>query len=693
MPTQSQKNLKAMTINNILLAIYPLYLALIGGSIFVSYNFWQSYDSKITISKDSLIRGAQQYLYPEPAEQLTFMLAALLIPFLSILMGFLVVKYIKNLNFIVSSFWSATLSFLLMFIFLYPLNGSDFLMALNGNFGGVPVHVIRWWLLCCVLSIVAFRILSIRGAFSKTSPLIDGLNILVLVVVVLQCIAWRILWIEEVDLADSWWRHLDPIMFTLSQVAGGKITLIDFPSMYGLFPEFFRPIFAFFPISILVVTLTFGLLQIGSTIVLFYCLKSLVKVELIKYLSIGALIACTYGMPLFFSGIQDPYFQYWPIRFFWPCLSVLIFISFARKRTVLKSALVSIVGAVGTVWNLDSGAAIILAFGGYLFFQIIQVLTPYRRKTSPSYQGEHSLAWDLRKSLIATALHILITAAVFACSVYILKQLSDDDAVINYMWLVEAHKIFSTLGYYLLPLPQYFSSWMVVSAIYAISILWVTANYWIGIRSSRLDTILYLSFLGIALFVYYVGRSHILNLVHAFWPVLLILGIWCDLAFRSTKARRGQTGQYIIAVTILSVLMYLVGQLFLNLPQIFHKLSSKYSSISVVRNAIITSEIDFIKRFSDGHDECLILSKRQGIYQAEAKLVSSFKGPGVGELVLTSDEEALKALISSKKVSCIFLGHNTSEVLAAQGLIDVINSNYLFMETNESNTLSFFENK
>jgi hypothetical protein len=91
--------------------------------------------------------------------------------------------------------------------------------------------------------------------------------------------------------------------------------------------------------------------------------------------------------------------------------------------------------------------------------------------------------------------------------------------------------------------------------------------------------------------------------------------------------------------------------------------------------------------------KCLILSKRQGIYQAELKLASPFRGPGVGELVLQGDEDALKATIINKKIKCLFLGINESEVIAAQGVISTIVNNYVLVETNESKTLSFFKNK
>jgi hypothetical protein len=84
MPALRQKNLKAMTINNILLAIYPLYLVLLGGSILVFYNFWLNHIGEVKISKDILIRGQQEYVYPEAAEQFTFILAAIYTPLLAL---------------------------------------------------------------------------------------------------------------------------------------------------------------------------------------------------------------------------------------------------------------------------------------------------------------------------------------------------------------------------------------------------------------------------------------------------------------------------------------------------------------------------------------------------------------------------------------------------------------------------------
>ena len=74
----------------------------------------------------------------------------------------------------------------------------------------------------------------------------------------------------------------------------------------------------------------------------------------------------TFGTVLWFIGLDDPGFQYWPIRFFWPAFSVFVFYQYACRSKLGNAFWVSLTGSIGSIWNADTGLVIVVAFAGVL---------------------------------------------------------------------------------------------------------------------------------------------------------------------------------------------------------------------------------------------------------------------------------------------------------------------------------------
>lgn len=73
-------------------------------------------------------------------------------------------------------------------------------------------------------------------------------------------------------------------------------------------------------------------------------------------------------------------------------------------------------------------------------------------------------------------------------------------------------------------------------------------------------------------------------------------------------------------------------------------------------DSVIASEMSLIRQYSSNKTDCLILSKRQGIYSAELGLASPLKGPGLVETLLKEDQLAIISAVYEGLVGCVFLG-------------------------------------
>ena len=174
--------------------------------------------------------------------------------------------------------------------------------------------------------------------------------------------AWRIVSIYSITQSSKFFVHLDATIYPLSQVVQGKTILVDLPSQYGLFPEILAPIFRFTGLTILNFTLFMGLLQIISLLALFIVINKVIKNQLVVLLGVLSLVVITFGNFSYLSrvGNSDPYFQYWPIRFFWPAISVYYFYLFIQSKSLFKSIVVSTISAIAIIWNADTGLFIFI---------------------------------------------------------------------------------------------------------------------------------------------------------------------------------------------------------------------------------------------------------------------------------------------------------------------------------------------
>jgi hypothetical protein len=491
-----------------------------------------------------------------------------------------------------------------------------------------------------------------------------------------QILAFRLLGEASVDVSTIWWASVDSVIYSVSQITAGKTLLADMPSQYGLFAEFMAPIFRVIGLSVLKFTALCALLQVLSLGSVFYVAQRSVRDPAIKIAFGLALIMVTFETSLWLINIRQPYFQYWPIRFFWPALSVLAFYAYTRRPTLRRASVISLIGALGSLWNVDSGLMIELAFAVFLISKWAFLRLRFGHTTE--------------RARLGLTLTLLSQGAIFAFTVgaTFVYMAMKADGVMHWPWLYEYQKVFYGLGFMMLPLPTAPHPWMAVIAVYLMGICSALASWRRQALSRRADLLMFVSFLGIGLFVYYEGRSHVLNLISACWPALLLSALLADHLLRLVRSGLVPATNIAPAAAALSLILFCSIPLLDNLDRLWADSTAHYRTRNEPVDSTVSDELRFIRAHAERGESCVILSKRQGIYYAATGLVSPIVGPGYAELLTTRDKAALFEQLTSKQFACVFLGIGKDSALVLGTGFNSVLSGYSIISTSAKGTMT-----
>jgi hypothetical protein len=613
--------------------------ALVLRSVYVWFAAPATVDPLILIARHRL------NLNPKPVERFTFLVLMFVVPLATY--GSVLKLDRTRFNQISPSmrFASSALPILLSLAFFWPFVGLDFGRTLISGDSMSPENAV--WLLasCLIFSAVWFASISIRGRYQVGRNCTTSLAaVLFIATMLLQIGAWRVVGEASITVDAQWWNSADAVIYTVGQVVAGKTVLVDMPSQYGLFAEFVAPFFRVIGLSILSFTTLWAALQVLSLGAVFYVAQKHIREPALK-ITVGiALVMVTFETSLWFIGIPERYWQYWPIRFTWPALSVLAFHAYTRKKLLSRMFLISVIGAIGSIWNLDSGLVIELALSAFILgkFGFLRVARPIKSRR------------ERRELMIALLLHIAAFAvAVTAMSVYLTTK---SHHALNWAWLFEYQRTFYGAGFMMLPMPMKPSPWMAIIALYVLGIM-VAVYSWMATPKARVsDLVFYLSFLGLGLFVYYEGRSHILNLITVCWPAVVLAPILSDRVVRAYRAELLPRVQLLLPVITLALLLYCSIPVLRHAKDLWTESIANFQTRGLSSDALVAGELRFIRAHSTPGEECLILAKRQGLYSAATGLASPVQGPGYAELITTRDRDLLLTQMARLKAPCVFVG-------------------------------------
>lgn len=669
------------------IAIHELFILnlLLIASIIAINLLISHYIPVAKFSSDLLLPLFQgESLHPKPLERRIFLccsIAAFLFSF-----SFIKLKYINynQPSSIIQTFYSSLIPALVGIILVMSLLNSFMWERISWAIGARSSLTSFVYLIVMFISIIlfVFHLVKFDVYWQKIYIYINKIKWWLFIgISLLLLFAWRIVSIYSINQSSKFYVHLDATIYPLSQVVQGKTILVDLPSQYGLFPELLAPIFKFTGLTILNFTLFMGLLQVVSLLALFIVINKVVKNQIVVLLGVLSLTVITFGNFSYLSGVgnSDPYFQYWPIRFFLPALSVYYFYLFINNKTFFNSSVVSIISAIAIIWNVDTGVFVFISYGVYLS---IRFINGFCSKGVEITQMK-------KKYIIALLLHLMILL-ITIISFFVYLKISSGKAL-NYSWLYKYQMIFYLLGFGMIPIPKTLDPWMAVVSIYIYGL--ISSLFLLEKKPScKSELVFYLSLLGMGLFVYYEGRAHPFNLMYVMWPSVILGMMFLDITIRCIKLKLIGLANII---PVSAFFMFVIGVNILLCSNITHVVSDVRSNLFAETSAsspVVLDELRFIKKHTKVGQSCVMLILRQGIYYVEAGLFSPIVGPGIVEMLLTSDLDSFVQQFKSIQPSCVFLGINKSSIDVRLNYINLLN-NYKIVDENKYETIYFLQPK
>ncbi|HSW93948.1 MAG TPA: hypothetical protein VLJ15_06320 [Gammaproteobacteria bacterium] len=442
--------------------------------------------------------------------------------------------------------------------------------------------------------------------------------------------------------APRWDANFEPVLYPLSQVLAGKTLLVDLPAQYGLYAELIAPFFKMIGFSISKITFFFALLEGMSYLALAFVFLKLTKSTVFRLfwlLSSAVLFGFSFqnypSHPYF-----DPYYQYYPIRLFFPAVAVFLFWRWMLINPTIRNIFVfSVFLATGVIWNLDSGVP---ALGAFLAYLIISAF--FANKT------------ERRASLKILGLAVFgmtVTFLLFA----IYMTLKSGVSVPWSEWL-HYQRVFYIFGYGAIPTPLAPHPWMAVIVLYLIGILGYMR---FALQRETPDDfwklMLYLGVMGLGLFAYYQNRSHDAVFLAAFWPALFMGYAYSErfLQFHLTSCFSRLQRLTLLPCFILGSAF--CGFFIYKLPTMASQ--ARYNWTMAFRHAHtpVTENIAFMQARISAKDRQSIelVTWFQALYFAELNIPSAIKGPGTGGAMPGEDQAFLIRRIEAAKPGIIFL--------------------------------------
>jgi hypothetical protein len=457
---------------------------------------------------------------------------------------------------------------------------------------------------------------------------------------------FTLLW--DCDTIYPWAHHLNPLLYPQAQVLQGKTLLVDCSSLYGLFPHFLAPIFSLVSLDVYSFSATMSILFLTVLLSIGLFLKKNTRNTFVFLIGFLAALYFGYMESRIFSKLihirPDPFFQYAPIRMLFPFGLLALTAVYQTTRYKMQIyTLTSVLMSLSVLWNFDSG---IIAFCAWTLFLVY---------------GELFQASTFQKAILPILKHVCCSVLFLflAFSGYSLFAFIRTGIFPDWTTYFQFYLIFSSYGFFQIPMPSCIHLWMVVVTIYSFALL-LSIHGLLKKEDETYHTNLFmLAILGTGLFFYYQGRSHDTSLYPLLITPILIVTLLIDHALETIfQKNRGSylfvppllIGLYICASAIPSICLW--GPRLLRVWTL-PGLKAAYQESS----GFNTRNIDFIKKHTQPGEPIVIYSDVfiDGIYHAETQTRAAMNLPASTDWVLKRDRDYLLTFLATNKTQKVFL--------------------------------------
>ncbi len=502
------------------------------------------------------------------------------------------------------------------------------------------------------------KILSLINQYAWLSKLVV---VLLLITIFLFCLFG----IKAITNSGIYVFHFGAIFNSVVQTFQGNVLLGNTMHQYGLYPHFLEPIFQVIGLSVAKLTFVFGILMLIAMLALLKFIYGAVDNKNIARLGFIATIFWSYLFVRAFSHTHDYYFQYFPIRFIFPAVSLLLVWQYISTKKQFFYWLTTVWVVVAVLWNFDSGIVVLLS---WLFLLIFQSML----------ERDGKLLAGRILSVLATTILVFL---IYALCVFLRYNVWPD-----FFLLTAYANLFSNLGLLMLPV-RLFHPWYLLIIPLLIGLIISTIALMEKQHEKQVQVIFFLSLLGLGLFVYYLGRSHVLNLLPVAYPSIILCAVYLDKLFQTRSAGR---------IAFLLSLFMLVSAILcvFSLPFAANVIWQRGGASIGALSTPVTMNINFIKDDVSPKKDILILSNLSGVYYLEAKIKPPINVPGLQDLVLKADKnKIIDYLRTCPSATLIVVDDNINDYADWQDFLVEINKHFRLKAENNKGKLSIWIKK
>jgi hypothetical protein len=422
--------------------------------------------------------------------------------------------------------------------------------------------------------------------------------------------------------------HFDAVFASILAIHNGATCLVSAVSQYGCYGEIYNLVMAVFGFSLVHMTLLSALLQaVALSSVMVFAARQIGNPLLLLACGLCLIIAANRIV----LGILDNYLQYMPLRFVFPAVSLLVVLGLQRSRRYRACLLAGLFGGLAIFFNLDTGVPVTIAMGGFILLD---------RSTS------RLASTMLKPKLLRLGIYglgVVLALALLTLWLFLKSgQWPDPELALHYQ------KLFYITGFFMLPMPHPPAEWCVALAPLIVTLVLFGRRIDGGNFDPLYERAAYLAILGIGLFSYYSGRSHVLVLLLCCWPSIILL--FCLLDRLPARAVLGRAAGAFILICAISGLVAAW-------PFISTFPVERWSEVLGYRSGPASADAAFITSQTTPRERVGILSPDESALLAATDTVSAFTGPGIAELLLKEDAARRVEVLKDKGPRDLFIEH------------------------------------
>ena len=414
--------------------------------------------------------------------------------------------------------------------------------------------------------------------------------------------------------------HFNSVLYSIAQVQQGKALLADFTAQYGLYAHFLYPFFKLINVNVISFSMTMSAITLASFSLIFFGLRKIISNNLVVFFTFLAIIYFGYFYYLF-NGDFDFYYQYKSIRMIFPAIILFSVFTYILNPKKILYLLIIFISSLSILWNFDSGIICFLSFYIYIL---------YERLPGSNLR---SFAKEFIKHTIISVTILSFTFFLFSIIIYL-----QSNSLPNWSLFLKFSILFGMTGFSSLPMPI-FHTWNLVFLVYLYGI-YVGLNSILLNKKIILDRVaFFVAIFGFGVASYYLNRSHDFHFFQTLYPSIILLGIFLSkILDRSNRDNLFKIKNFLMVIIISFILVTIFFQM-LQPIKIINTLTPRIPDIinNKLTDQSVSDGVALINSNSKPNDQVVIISNQDSVAFLETKTSSAFSLPGSSEMVVKSD--------------------------------------------------------